>query len=185
MHIRLASPDDRFEIADIYAPVVTQTHISFEIVPPSPDEMAKRIAAAMEKHVCLVAEENGRIDAYAYGSKYRDKPAYAWSTETTIYVRDGTRGKGIGRTIYTTLLRILAAQNYRRAFAGIALPNSGSVALHEAVGFTHIGTNPEAGYKFDRWHDLGWWSMQLNDEPGPPPTPRPLAQLGDLSRFLR
>lgn len=185
MQIRIASPDDRFDIADIYAPVVAHTHISFEIVPPTPDEMARRMAVAMERHVCLVAEVAGRVDGYAYGSKYRDKPAYAWSTETTIYVRHDARGKGIGRVLYKSLLRILAAQNYRRAFAGIALPNAGSVALHEAVGFMHIGTNPEAGYKFDRWHDLGWWSVPLNDDEGPPPPPRPLTQLGDLSRLLR
>lgn len=94
------------------------------------------------------------------------------------------RGKGIGRSLYAALLRILAAQNYRRAFAGIALPNQGSVALHEAVGFTHVGTNPEAGFKFDRWHDLGWWSFQLNDREGEPVPLVPLNELGDLKTLL-
>jgi L-amino acid N-acyltransferase YncA len=185
MLIRIASPDDdRHDIAEIYAPVVQQTHISFELVPPTAEEMARRIAVALENHVFLVAEDSGRINGYAYASKYRDKPAYAWSTETTIYVREGLHGKGIGRALYASLLRILAAQNYRRAFAGIALPNAGSIALHEATGFRHIGTNPEAGFKFDRWHDLGWWSLQINDRPGAPAPPLPLSKLGNLASLL-
>jgi phosphinothricin acetyltransferase len=142
------------------------------------------MAAALHNHVWLVADEGGRIDGYAYASRYREKPAYAWSTETTIYVRDGARGKGTGGSLYRALLNVLKAQNYRRAFAGIALPNKGSVALHEAVGFSRVGVNPEAGFKFDRWHDLGWWSIQLNSSETPPPAPRPLAALGDISRLI-
>jgi L-amino acid N-acyltransferase YncA len=184
MPIRIASKDDSQAIAEIYAPIVQRTHISFELEPPPAGEMARRMAVALEDHVGLVAEDAGRIEGYAYAGKYREKPAYRWSTETTIYVRDGSRGKGVGRSLYRTLLRILAAQNYRRAFAGIALPNEASIALHEAVGFRHIGTNPEAGYKFGRWHDLGWWSFQLNAAEGEPPPPVALSALGDLKRFM-
>jgi L-amino acid N-acyltransferase YncA len=184
MRIRLGATKDCGQIAAIYAPIVEQTHISFESVPPGADEMARRMASALQNHVWLVAEKNGRIDGYAYASRYREKPAYAWSTETTIYVRDGARGTRVGSTLYRALLRVLKAQNYRRAFAGIALPNEGSVALHEAVGFTRVGVNPEAGFKFDRWHDLGWWSIQLNDAKGPPPSPVPLSALGDLPSLL-
>jgi L-amino acid N-acyltransferase YncA len=184
MKVRIATNDDSHAIAEIYAPIVERTHISFELAPPTAEEMGRRMAAALENHVGLVAEDSGRIQGYAYAGKYREKPAYRWSTETTIYVRDGSRGKGVGRSLYGALLRILAAQNYRRAFAGIALPNAGSVALHEAVGFAHIGTNPEAGFKFDRWHDLGWWSFQLNRSEGEPAPPVPLQALGDLKRFL-
>jgi phosphinothricin acetyltransferase len=184
MHIRIATTDDSNAIAEIYAPIVERTHISFELVPPSAEEMGRRMTIALENHVGLVAEDEGRIQGYAYAGKYREKPAYRWSTETTIYVRDGARGKGVGRSLYAVLLRILAAQNYRRAFAGIALPNGGSVALHEAVGFTHIGTNPEAGFKLGRWHDLGWWSFPLNAGDGDPAPPVPLTALGDLDRFM-
>ena len=184
MQLRIASEGDCVAFAEIYAPIVERTHISFELVPPTAEEMARRMFVALESYVWLVAEEAGRISGYAYASKYRDKPAYLWSTETTIYVRDAFRGKGIGRLLYAALLRILAAQNYRRAFAGIALPNQGSIALHEAVGFRPIGTNPEAGFKFGRWHDLGWWSVQLNDREGEPAPPVPLKDLGDLTRFM-
>ena len=184
MQIRIATKDDSHAIAEIYAPIVERTHISFELVPPTAEEMARRMAVALENHVGLVAEDAGRIQGYAYAGKYREKPAYRWSTETTIYVGDGARGKGVGRSLYRTLLRILAAQNYRRAFAGIALPNEASIALHEAVGFKHIGTNPEAGFKFSRWHDLGWWSFPLNTGEGEPAPPVPLKALGDLKKYM-
>jgi L-amino acid N-acyltransferase YncA len=184
MRIRLGATEDCNQIAAIYAPIVERTHISFESVPPGADEMARRMASALQNHVWLVAENGDRIDGYAYASRYREKPAYAWSTETTIYVRDGVRGAGVGGTLYRALLKVLRAQNYRRAFAGIALPNDGSVALHEAVGFTRVGVNPEAGFKFDRWHDLGWWSIQLNDANGAPRPPVSLAALGDLAGLI-
>jgi phosphinothricin acetyltransferase len=180
MHIRVASPADSHQMAEIYAPIVEATHISFELEPPSPAELAERAAKA---HVCLVAETDGRLHGYAYGGRYREKPAYAWSTETTIYVQDGSRGTGVGRRLYRSLLRILAAQNFRRAFAGIALPNDASIRLHEAVGFERVGVNPEAGFKFGRWHDLGWWSTRLNDRELPD-APLPLAALGDLKPFI-
>ena len=184
MHIRIARNDDSAAIAEIYAPIVACTHISFELEPPTADEMWSRMAKALEQHVGLVAEDAGHVVGYAYASKHREKPAYKWSTETTIYVRDGVRGKGVGRALYRTLLRILAAQNYRQAYGGIALPNAASIALHEAIGFRHIGTHPEAGYKLGRWHDLGWWSFQLNSGDGEPSPPVALTGLGALDRFL-
>jgi L-amino acid N-acyltransferase YncA len=185
MHIRIATKDDSPALAEIYAPIVERTHISFELEPPGPDEMGQRMAKALDRHAGLVAEDAGRVIGYAYASNYREKPAYRWSTETTIYVRDGIRGRGVGRSLYAALLRILSAQGYRRAFAGIALPNTGSVALHEALGFRHIGTNPEAGFKFGRWHDLGWWSFQLNTGDGEPQPPIPLGLLESLDTYLK
>jgi phosphinothricin acetyltransferase len=184
MKIRIARKDDSQAITAIYAPIVQHTHISFELEPPAADEMWSRISKALEHHVAIVAEEAGRIDGYAYAGKYREKPAYRWSTETTIYVRDGARGKGVGRELYRTLLRILTAQNYRQAYGGIALPNAASIALHEAVGFKRIGANPEAGYKLGRWHDLGWWAFQLNAGESEPAPPVPLQALGDLKQFM-
>lgn len=184
MRIRVATAGDSRDVAGIYAPIVERTHISFELVSPTAGEMARRISSALESHVFLVAEEAGRLDGYAYASAHRDRAAYGWSTDTTIYIRDGARGKGIGRSLYAGLLRILAAQNYRRAFAGIALPNAASIALHEKAGFRHIGTYPEVGFKLGHWHDVGWWSIALDDRAGPPAPRIPLQELGDLTRFL-
>lgn len=184
MRIRLATTNDSRDVAAIYAPIVERTHISFELVPPTAVEMAGRITSALERHVFLVAEEAGRVDGYAYASAHRDRAAYEWSTDTTIYIRDGARGKGIGQSLYATLLRILAAQNYRRAFAGIALPNAASIAVHEATGFRHIGTYSGVGFKLGRWIDVGWWSVTLDDRQGLPAPRIPLRELGDLTRFL-
>jgi phosphinothricin acetyltransferase len=184
MRIRIAGKGDCQQIAEIYAPIVEHTHISFETVPPDADEIARRMAGALANHVWLVAEEAGRVDGYAYAGAHRDRAAYRWSADTTIYVRDSAHGKGIGSSLYAMLLRILVAQNYRRAFAGIALPNPASIGLHEAVGYRHIGTYPDVGYKFGRWHDVGWWSLPLNDRSGPPAPIVPLKELGDLRKFL-
>jgi L-amino acid N-acyltransferase YncA len=103
MRIRIAEKEDGLDIAEIYAPVVERTHISFELVPPSPEEMARRMSAALENHVFLVADAGVRVDGYAYASKYREKPAYTWSAETTIYVRDAARGTGVGQSLYRAL----------------------------------------------------------------------------------
>lgn len=118
MRIRIATANDSSDVADIYAPIVERTHISFEIVSPSADEMAKRISSALKSHVFLVAEEAGRVDGYAYAGAHRARAAYGWSTDTTIYVRDGARGRGIGRALYASLLRILAAQQLSPCLRG-------------------------------------------------------------------
>jgi phosphinothricin acetyltransferase len=104
------------------------------------------------------------ILGYAYGHRFAERAAYGWSVETSIYVRETARGRRIGTTLYETLLTLLASQGYQQAFAGIALPNPASVALHEAIGFAHVGTYRDVGFKFERWHDVGWWQRQLTEQ---------------------
>lgn len=169
--IRVARLDDAAQVLEIYAPNVTGTFISFEAEPPSADEMRARIAKILPTHPWLVHEANGRIAGYAYGSRFRDRAAYQWSTEVSCYVRPEARGRGIGKALYTELLRLLAAQGFRNAFAGIALPNAASVRLHESVGFAPVGLYRNAGFKLGAWHDVGWWGRELGpctDEPQPP-----------------
>lgn len=184
MKLRLASLEDSTQIAEIYAPIVENTAISFELVPPSADEMASRIATVLRDHAWLVADNDGVVEGYAYAGKHRERAAYGWSTDTTIYVRDIARGRGVGRKLYQALLRILDAQNYQIAFAGIALPNSASIALHESVGFTHLGTYPTVGFKFDKWHDVGWWFRHLNSKSESAQQRIPVQELGDISGIL-
>jgi len=169
--IRVARLDDAAQILAIYAPNVTGTFISFEAAPPSLEEMRARIAKVLATHPWLVHEEGGRIEGYAYGSRFRDRDAYQWSTEVSCYVRPEARGRGIGKSLYTELLRLLAAQGFRNAYAGIALPNEASVRLHESVGFERIGLYRNAGFKLGAWHDVGWWGRELapcTAEPQPP-----------------
>ena len=160
--IRSARPSDAETVQAIYAPIVETTAISFEDVPPSVTEMAQRIEnTSRQGYPYLVAERNGEVIAYAYAGPHRARAAYRSSVDVTIYVAEDARGGGVGRTLYTELLTALRRAEFHAAFAGIALPNPGSIALHEAVGFAHLGTYREVGFKFDRWHDVGWWQRKL------------------------
>jgi phosphinothricin acetyltransferase len=164
--VRLARVEDGSAVAQIYGPYVLETAISFEDTPPSANEMSGRIAATLEAYPFLVFEEGGEVLGYAYGSAHRARAAYRWSVDVTVYTAGQAHRRGIGRRLYLELLDRLAAQGFHSAFAGIALPNGKSVGLHEAMGFRHLGTYQEVGFKFGRWHDVGWWRRSLND--GPP-----------------
>jgi len=172
--IRLATSDDAGWIADIYAPYVRDTVISFEMEPPAADEMARRIEATLEVYPWLVAAEAGQPLGYAYASQHRTRAAYRWSCDVSVYVAPQAQRKGVGMQLYVRLLDMLAGQGFRNAFAGIALPNTASVGLHERLGFMHLGTYRDVGYKLGAWHDVGWWQKILSDTPGVPDDPVPL-----------
>jgi len=161
--IRDARLDDAAAVQAIYAPIVAETAISFETEVPSVEEMARRIAASLETHAYVVAEREGRFLGYAYSSQHRARAAYGTSVDVTVYVTADARGLGLGRALYGALLPKTAARGYHAAFAGITLPNPGSVALHEAVGFTPVGVYREVGRKFGEWRDVGWWQRLLTD----------------------
>ena len=170
--IRTATPEDAPDVLGIYAPVVLESAISFEFEPPTVDEMSERIAASLERHAWLVAEGDGHIAGYAYASAHRQRAAYAWSVDTSVYVDAAWRGRGIGHALYDELLKLLADQGSVNAFAGIALPNDASVGLHEACGFQYVGVFPSVGFKLESWHDVGWWHRRLTDPPTDPQPPR-------------
>ena len=151
---------DAAACAAIYAPFVTESWISFELEPPTADEMAARIADYGASHAWLVAEQDGRVAGYAYGSPHRSRAAYASSCDVAVYVDPAFARRGIGRALYGALLPRLA-ERFHAAFAGIALPNNASVGLHEAMGFTPVGTYREVGWKLGGWRDVGWWQRLL------------------------
>jgi phosphinothricin acetyltransferase len=162
MKIRTATPEDSAAAAAIYGPVVQHTAISFETEPPDAAEMRARIEKTLVSLPWLVAEdEAGAVCGYAYASKHRERAAYQWSVDTTVYVREDMRGRGVGRALYGALLPLLAELGYCQAFAGVALPNAGSVGLHEALGFEAIGVYRNVGYKHGAWRDVGWWQKRL------------------------
>lgn len=161
--IRVARPEDGDALAAIYRPYVLDTAISFEDVPPNAAEMSERIAATLTTCPFLVFEDDAGVLAYAYAGPHRARPAYRWSVDVTVYAAPHAHRRGIGRALYTELLDRLTRQGFHTAFAGIALPNDKSVGLHEALGFHHLGTYREVGFKFGRWHDVGWWRRPLND----------------------
>ena len=169
MPVRPATIADAEACAAIYAPYVTGTAISFEAEPPSPEAMGRRIAAALDRHDWLVLEDDGRVVGYAYGGPYKEREAYRWACEVSVYVEQGRRRKGAGRELYEALLRRLAARGYTMAIAGMTLPNDASVGLHRALGFEPVGTYRRIGYKDGRWHDVAWAQRPLAT-PGDPPT---------------
>jgi phosphinothricin acetyltransferase len=169
--IRLAKESDAEAVAAIYAPYVERTAVSFETVPPPPDEMRRRIGETTEVWPWLVCDTGDRIAGYAYATQHRVRAAYRWSVDTAVYVSDAHHRRGVGRGLYASLFEILRAQGFFNAYAGITLPNAASVGLHEAVGFTRVGVYRDAGYKMGSWHDVGWWELGLGvraESPGEP-----------------
>jgi L-amino acid N-acyltransferase YncA len=171
VHIRLATAADGEAVAAIYRPVVAETAISFETALPDGAEMARRIDDTLRAHPWLVCDVDGRTVGYAYATRHRVRGAYQWSVDTSAYIAEDFRRRQAGRALYTSLFAILAAQGYFNAFAGIALPNPASVALHESMGFEPIGVYRRVGYKLNRWHDVGWWQLMIKQHEASPAVP--------------
>src|SRR5919107_3769416 len=166
--IRDATERDGRACAAIYAPYVTDSAVSFELEPPGAGDMAGRIAAAGDRHAWLVLEDGGRVVGFAYGQAFRERAAYRWSCETSIYLEVGRRRTGGGRALYAALLDRLAERGYRRAVAGMTLPNEASVGLHRALGFEPVGVQRGIGWKHGGWRDVAWVQRSLGDDDGPP-----------------
>jgi L-amino acid N-acyltransferase YncA len=174
--IRLAEDDDAEALLAIYSPIVRDTPISFELVPPSAAELRARVRAILERTPWLVCTAAGELWGYAYAGPFRARPAYQWTVEVTLYVAEEHRRKGVARALYTALLAALRLLGYRMVYAGIALPNPASVRTHEALGFAPVGVFKAAGYKLGRWHDVGFWQFALVDDDAPLAPPRRLAE---------
>jgi phosphinothricin acetyltransferase len=170
----MATEMDAAQVAAIYAPVVRETAISFEVEPPDEAEMRQRIASTLKQFPWLVCESAGEVWGYVYASPHRTRAAYQWSVDVTAYIHPAHRRRGVGRALYTALLGVLPLQGYYNAYAGITLPNPGSVGLHEAMGFEPVGIYRKVGYKLGRWHDVGWWSLALCDHDLAPAAPLPV-----------
>ena len=166
--IRLAVKNDAEQIQAIYSPIVSQTATSFELVPPTIAEMRKRIADTLGHLPWLVCDRKGEVLGYAYASQHRARAAYQWSVDTSVYVHAELRRSGIGRALYSSLLKLLVMQGYYNAYAGITLPNPASEGLHEAIGFKPVGIYREVGYKLGAWHNVGWWQLALQPKANPP-----------------
>jgi phosphinothricin acetyltransferase len=182
-NIRLAAVTDAPGVHEIYAPMVWNTPISFELDPPTVEAMAKRISSTLVMFPWLVWEDDGRVVGYVYANKHRERPAYQWSAEVTAYVHPDFHRRGIGGALYRVLLALLRAQGFCNAYAGITLPNAGSVALHESVGFTRLAVYRGVGYKLGRWHDVGLWEQRLAELPATPRPPRPIGEVWDPARL--
>ncbi len=166
--VRDATTDDGAACAAVYAPYVTDTAISFEDVPPPAGEMARRITAAQERHAWLVLEEDGAVVGYAYAGSYKERAAYRWSCEVSVYLATGHGRAGGGRLLYEALFDRLVERGFRTAVAGMTQPNAASEAFHRAMGFEPVGTWRRIGWKHGRWRDVTWAQRSLTTDDGPP-----------------
>ena len=154
-------------MVEIYRPHVEDSWASFELVTPTAEEIAARVARAQERHEWLVADAFGEVLGYAYGGAHRAREAYRFTVEVSAYLAAGAQGRGVGAQLYARLFDRLAELGYCNAVAGVTLPNDKSVAFHERLGFTPVGVYHRIGYKFGAWRDVAWYERALRD--GPPP----------------
>ncbi len=184
--LRLARPGaDAGAVRSIYAPVVRSTAVSFEEEPPDETAVRDRIERTLERYPWLVAEADGRILSYAHASARSDRPAYRWSVDVSVYVREGHREAGLGGRLLDALLDVLRLQGYYTAYAVIALPNPASVGLFEAAGFERVGRYDGVGHKLGAWHDVGHWGLRLAPLPDAPAEPDPPAAVRGTEAFER
>ncbi|MGW4486849.1 N-acetyltransferase family protein [Amycolatopsis sp. NPDC004368] len=161
MLIRDADERDAEACAEIYAPYVRDTTITFESEPPTGVEMAERVGRAAKAYAWLVLEIDGRVAGYAYAGPYKERAAYRWSCEVSVYLEVGRRRTGGGRALYEALFARLVERGFRMAVAGITMPNEASVGLHRALGFEPIGTYRRIGWKHGAWRDVAWMQCAL------------------------
>jgi phosphinothricin acetyltransferase len=166
--VRRAALDDAVECQAIYAPYVRDTVVSFELDPPSVPEFRDRMERCLETHDWLVLEGDDGIHGYAYGGTYRNRAAYRWACEVSVYVEAGRRRTGAGRVLYEALFPRLVDRGYLTALAGMTLPNAASEGLHRSLGFEPVGTWPRIGWKFGAWHDVLWMQRRLAEGSDPP-----------------
>lgn len=175
--IRVARDDDAAAIHAIYAPSITDGVATFETVLPGVDAMAARIQAKLQHYPWLVWDEGGQVLAYAYAGRFRERAAYDWIAETSIYVRADAQRRGIARRLYGVLLGVMRAQGMTQAVGVITLPGTASVAMHETMGFTPAGVWRQSGYKLGQWWDVGVWQKELQAATNPPAPVAPFPQM--------
>jgi phosphinothricin acetyltransferase len=161
--IRPVSPADAAAICDIYNYYIGNTVITFEEIPVKTAAMEERICTISAKYPYIVWEEAaGEINGYAYVNTWKERSAYTFSAEVSIYIREGFQGRGMGRKLMERLLEEVRKTDIHTLVGGITLPNEGSIALHEKFGFKKTAYFGEIGYKFNRWLDVGYWQLILN-----------------------
>lgn len=171
LRVRSADRADAAACAAIYATYVIDTATTFETAVPDAREMERRIMAALQYYAWMVLQDSDRVVGYAYAGPFKDRAAYRWSCEVSVYLELGRRRTGAGRMLYEALFARLVERGLRTAVAGMTLPNDASVGLHRAMGFELIGTYRRIGWKHGAWHDVSWMQRLLVDGADPPAEP--------------
>lgn len=176
MTIRLAVLADAPALLRIYAQSI-HTPVTFETELPPVREFEGRIRETMRCYPYLVCETDGGAVGYAYAHRFRERPAYRWGAELSVYVDQSHQSRGIGKKLYAALTAILRLQNVKTVYGCVTLPNPGSEALHSSLGFRTVGVFRNSGYKCGRWHDVVWYEKQLGPYQDAPPEPVPLDEV--------
>ncbi len=167
--IRLATPADAEELLRIYAPYVNETTVSFETEVPTVAEFSGRIEKTLQQYPYIVYEAENHIAGYAYASRHRERAAYRYDVDVSIYTLPKFHGLGVAGKLYQCLFALLKELGYCNAYAGCTVPNPKSLRFHEKFGFEQIGTHRKTGYKFGQWHDVIWLEKTINEHTAPPP----------------
>lgn len=175
IEIKIASPSDAEAILNIYAPYIKKTAVTFEYEVPSVEEFRKRIVHTLKKYPYLLALKGGEIIGYAYAGPLHVRAAYAWSAETSIYVKKDYKGKGTGRALYEALEYVLKKQNVINSNACIAYPEKedqfltrDSVKFHSRLGYQKVAEFHQCAYKFGTWYNMVWMEKFLREHPQKP-----------------
>lgn len=167
--IRFAAAKDAAELLEIYAPYVTGTTVSFEYEVPAVEEFRRRVEETSARYPYLVWEEDEALLGYAYAHPYAARPAYQWSAELTVYLRQGVSRRGLGSQLYGALMELLRLQGVRNVYGCVTAENTASVAFHHALGFREAGRFSQVGYKLGRWLDVLWLEKALASGGEPQP----------------
>lgn len=184
--IRLATLNDAEQILAIYRPYITDTTVTFEYDVPALETFRQRMESIMQEYPYLVYEIGETIVGYAYASKQRDRAAYQWNVELSVYFNHHFHGQGHGRKLCETLLGILAEQRVHHVYSLVTLPNQASEKLHMKLGFTPLCIFEKTGYKFANWHDVAWFQKQLLPHTQVPPVFLPIRNINhqQLAKLL-
>ena len=163
MIIRSVRQEDAEAILSIYAPYIENGAVSFEYDVPSADEIRSRIRRITEKYPWLVMESGGVVIGYAYASPFREREAYQWKAEVSVYVSDDAKGTGVAKALYDQLLSQLKNMGMVSAIAGMTVPNPETERFHEKYGFKKIAEFPKVGFKNGEWHSVAFMELQLNE----------------------
>lgn len=158
--IRLVKPADIAALLKIYAEYIN-TPITFECALPTEEDFSRRIAGISGFYPYLVCEEAGKVAGYAYAHRHMEREAYQWNAELSVYLDPSFKSKGLGKKLYGVLIEILRLQGIRTVYGCVTVPNEKSVALHEAMDFTPVGTYRNAGFKAGKWHDVTWFEKTI------------------------
>ncbi len=163
VHVRTATAADLEAINDIYNHYVAETHVTFDVEPMSIEDRREWFGHYAEsgRHRLIVALDGDNVAGFASSSRFRPKPGYLTSVETSVYLAADLVGKGIGSRLYGELFKAIDGEDVHRAYAGIALPNPASIALHEKFGFKRVAHFTEQGRKFGRYWDVAWFEKPL------------------------